>query len=125
LTGRPYLLTGITRQWLDDLGFPGGTVHVTDEVGQSWPSDSAVGQYKADFLLSAVIGQGFVLDMAYGNATSDIYAYEQAGIDKQKTYILGEHGGELLTVALGEDYLDHIEAVRDQPAAQQPFVRTW
>jgi hypothetical protein len=125
LTGRPYLLTGITRQWLDDLGFPRGTVRLTDSVASSWPSEGEVGQYKADYLRTVVIGQGFTLPAAYGNATTDIYAYEQAGIDKQRTYILGEHGGELLTVALGEDYLDHIEAVRDEPAAEQPFRRTW
>jgi hypothetical protein len=125
LTGRPYLLTGITRQWLDDLGFPRGTVRLTDSVASAWPSEGEVGQYKTEFLRTAVLGQGFTLDAAYGNATTDIYAYEQAEIDKQRTYILGEHGGELFTVALGEDYLDHIEVVRDEPAAEQPFRRTW
>jgi hypothetical protein len=125
LTGRPYLLTSMTRQWLDDLGFPRGTVRLTDSVASAWPSEGEVGQYKTEFLRTAVLDQGFILHAAYGNATTDIYAYEQANIDKQRTYILGEHGGELLTVALGEDYLDHIEAVRNEPAAEQPFRRTW
>jgi phosphatidate phosphatase PAH1 len=122
LTGRPYLLDGITREWLADLGFSGGTVHVTDEVGTAWPSDSHVGDYKAAFLQD-VLDKGFTFHAAYGNATTDIYAYEQAGIPKERTYILGSHGGESGTVALGEDYLAHIEAVLDEPPAEQPFHR--
>lgn len=122
LTGRPYLLDEISRAWLRDLGFPGGTVHLTDEVGDSWPSDAAVGDYKADFLRT-VTDQGFILHAAYGNASSDIYAYEQAGIAKERTYILGTRGGESQTIALGEGYTEHIEAVRDEPPAAQPFLR--
>ena len=122
LTGRPYLLDGITRDWLIDLGFPGGTVHLTDDVANSWPSDSQVGAYKADFLYS-IIDAGFIVEAAYGNATSDIYAYEQADIAKDRTYILGENGGTADTVALGEGYLEHIEVIRDEPATTQPFRR--
>lgn len=122
VTGRPYLLTQISRDWLRDLQFPGGTLRVTDEVGASWPSDSAVGTYKADYLHS-LIAQGFTIDIAYGNATTDIYAYEQAGIAKDRTYILGENGGMSSTIALGETYTDHIPAIRPEPAATQPFQR--
>ncbi|MCG8416938.1 MAG: hypothetical protein MJE77_03205 [Proteobacteria bacterium] len=122
LTGRPYLLDGITRDWLVDLGFPGGTVHLTDEVADSWPSESAVGDYKADFLRQ-LIDAGFVLYAGYGNATSDIYAYEEAGIAKQRTYILGEHGGESQTVAVGETYTEHIAEVGGEAPANQPFRR--
>ncbi|GAB4520442.1 MAG: hypothetical protein Tsb0020_39050 [Haliangiales bacterium] len=122
LTGRPYLLDAITRAWLDDLGFPAGTVHLTDDVAQSWPSDSAVGDYKAEFLID-VIAQGFAIDAAYGNASSDIYAYEQAAIAKQRTYILGENGGTLDTVALGEGYVAHRAEVSGEAPAAQPFVR--
>lgn len=122
LTGRPYLLDSLTRDWLIQLGFPAGTVHLTDDVSNSWPSEGQVGDYKADFLFS-VIDAGFTIDMAYGNATSDIYAYERVDIPKDVTFILGEHGGESDTVALGEGYLEHIEAVRDDVAATQPFFR--
>jgi hypothetical protein len=122
LTGRPYLLDGITRAWLADLGFPGGTVHVTDDVADSWPSDSEVGDYKAAFL-EQLQAKGFTFYAAYGNATSDIHAYEVAGIPKERTYILGSHGGESSTVALGEGYTAHVEAVAGEPRAEQPFRR--
>lgn len=123
LTGRPYLLSSLTRRWLDDLGFAPGTVRLTDSVTASWPSDSQVGQYKAEFLTGPVLGQGFVLDMAYGNATTDIYAYEQAAIAKGRTYILGEHGGASGTVALGEDYVQHNIDIAGDPPVTQPFRR--
>jgi phosphatidate phosphatase PAH1 len=122
LTGRPYLLDGITRAWLADLDFPGGTVHVTDDVADSWPSDSQVGDYKAAFL-QQLMDKGFTFYAAYGNAASDIHAYEVAGVPKERTYILGSRGGDSGTVALGESYTAHIEAVRDEPAAEQPFRR--
>lgn len=122
LTGRPYLLDGITRDWLADLDFPGGTVHVTDDVADSWPSDSAVGDYKAAFL-QELVAKGFTFHAAYGNATSDIHAYEVAGIPKERTYILGSNGGASGTVALGDGYGAHIEAVQGEPPAAQPFRR--
>ena len=99
-----------------------GTLHVTDELADSWPSDSQVGDYKAAFLLE-LMGKGFTVYAAYGNAASDIYAYEVAAIPKQRTYILGSRGGDDGTVALGEGYIAHIEAVADDPGAEQPFRR--
>ena len=122
LTGRPYLLDGLTRRWLEDLDYPTGTIHLTDEVSHSWPSNGAVGNYKADFLRQ-LTDAGLTIYAAYGNATSDIYAYEQAGIPKERTYILGEHGGESDTIALGDLYTDHLPEAQSQPDAQQPFRR--
>lgn len=122
LTGRPYLLDALTRTWLDDLDIPGGTLHLTDDVADSWPSDSAVGDYKAAFL-QEILAKGFTFHAAYGNATSDIHAYEVAGIPKERTFILGSHGGEAATIDLGEGYTAHIEDIRDEPAAEQPFRR--
>ena len=122
LTGRPYLLDALTRAWLDDLDIPGGTLHLTDDVADSWPSDSAVGDYKAAFL-QEILAKGFTFHAAYGNATSDIHAYEVAGIPKERTFILGSHGGEASTVALGEGYTAHIDDIRDEPAVEQPFRR--
>ena len=122
LTGRPYLLDGLTRDWLAELGFPSGTLHLTDDVANSWPSDGQVGEFKAGFL-QQLLDAGFDIHAAYGNATSDIFAYEQAGIAKERTFILGDHGGEDNTVALGEGYTEHIEAIVNEPVADQPFVR--
>ena len=119
LTGRPYALTAMTRGWLDTLGFPAGSVQLVADATQVLPTDGAVGTYKAD-TLAALQARGFQLDAAYGNATTDIYGYGEAGIDVSSTYILGEHGGEGGTVALGEAFTDHLAWLLTQPPAAQP-----
>lgn len=121
LTGRPYWLTDITREWLGDLSFPEGTLHVADSNAEVLPTDQAVGAYKRDYL-QALEDMGFVLDGAYGNATTDIYAYAQASIDPSRTWIAGDHGGESGTVDIGEDYLDHYADAAVEPVPTQPFV---
>jgi hypothetical protein len=120
LTGRPYLLTDITRRWLRQLGFAPGTVHVVDAVHDAMPTEAAVGTYKAVYLRG--LGERrFVLHSAYGNATTDIHAYEQAGIAKSRTFIVGPHGGERDTVDLGDSYLPHLDSAAREPAADQPL----
>lgn len=122
LTGRPYLLDELTRSWLTDLGFADGTVHLTDSVSLAWPSESQVGTFKADFL-QRMLDQGFVVHAAYGNATTDIYAYDRVGIARERTFILGDNGGQSGTVALGEGYTEHIGEIAGEAPAEQPFHR--
>jgi len=120
VTGRPYMLTGRSRQWLADLDFPPGSLHLCDDVADILPSNDAVGDYKAAYL-NLLISQGFEISAGYGNASTDIYAYDQAGIPKERTFILGENGGLENTVDLGDDYLSHIPQAESEPAAGQPF----
>ena len=55
--------------------------------------------------------EGWRFDYAYGNADSDIGAYEDAGIAKDATFIIGEEAGNEGTVAIeGEDWLAHTDA---------------
>lgn len=107
LTGRPYWLTRITRDWLAELGFAPGHLHLTDSNGEALPTESGVGAYKRDYLLY-LQSLGYVLDAAYGNATTDIYAYAAAGIDPARTWIIGDHGGEGGTQALSGGYVEHL-----------------
>jgi hypothetical protein len=120
LTGRPYLLTEHSRRWLVDVGCAPGVVHVADEVSEVVPTEAAVGSYKARYLES-LVALGVRLERAYGNAPTDIYAYERAGIPPEHTYVLGRHGGERGTVDLGDDYVAHLPVARAEPAAEQPF----
>ncbi|MCA9563907.1 MAG: hypothetical protein KC561_10485 [Myxococcales bacterium] len=121
ITGRPYWLTAISRQWLRDLGFPPGALRLTDSNRDALPTDSGVGEYKAD-ALDDLTSIGIVLNGAYGNASTDIYAYESAEVPLERTWILGSNGGDDGTVDLGDDYLDHLplaEAEGDSPTALQ------
>lgn len=120
LTGRPYNLTDITREWIDALSFPPGTVQLVADVSRILPTDGAVGTYKRDYL-DTLQARGFELDMGYGNATTDIFGYLGAGIGGNTAYILGTHGGEQGTVALGEDYTAHLNTIAGQSPPSQPF----
>ena len=64
-----------------------------------------------------------MVDFAYGNATTDIFAYAQAGVAPQQTMIMGDHGGEAGTVDGGEGYTQHLTDVGSEAPVQQPF--TW
>lgn len=120
LTGRPYNLTDLTREWLADLHYPPGTVHLVPNTADILPTIAAVGEYKAEYL-QGLLDQGFLLDGAYGNADTDIWAYAEAGIDPAATWILGDLGGDGGTVALGEDYLDHWATLQGSSPVVQPF----
>jgi len=120
LTGRPYLLTERTRLWLADLGFARGSLHVTDSNAEAVPNVAGVGTFKASYL-TGLKKLGFVLRAAYGNATTDIHAYGQAGIDPQRTFIVGPNGGKANTVALGDGYDAHLTDPQLTETVQQPF----
>ncbi|MCB9731740.1 MAG: hypothetical protein H6745_03785 [Deltaproteobacteria bacterium] len=120
LTGRPDFLNGITRGWLVDQGFPAGAVHLTDTNGQALPFDSGVGDYKAEFLDKEQGAEGgLVFAAAYGNATTDIYGYDEAGVDKARTFIIGDNAGADGTVAV-DSYATHLPTAQAMPAATTP-----
>jgi phosphatidate phosphatase PAH1 len=120
LTGRPYLMTDRSRSWLTDLGFPPGNLHLADNMDDILPSNESVGDYKAAYL-DSLTSKGFVIEAAYGNASTDVYAYELAGVSKDRTYITGTNGGSGGTVDVGDDYLGHLPDAEGEAAADQPF----
>ncbi len=120
LTGRPYLLTNITRGWLADLGFAPGTLHVTDSNSQAIPGTGGVGTFKAEYI-GGLRDAGFTLNAGYGNASTDLYAYGRTGVPAARTFIVGPHGGEAGSVALGDDYDAHLPVARSEAPPSQPF----
>ena len=103
LTGRPPFLGRPTREWLATHGFPAGMVFLMPESRDAWPSEGRVGTAKLE-RLKELQAKGLRIVRAYGNAATDISAYEGAGVDKGQTFILGKHGGERGTVKAGEGY---------------------
>jgi len=118
ITGRPDPLRPMTERWVEPR-FPPGPLHLTDTNTQAVPKDENVGNYKKEFV-QYLQAQGLDIVAAYGNATTDIYAYEQAGIPKARTFIIGTHRGERGTQALQGGYADHLPWVEAQPAATVP-----
>ena len=103
LSGRPPWLARPTRDWLAFHGFPPGVVLLMARTGDIVPSAERVGRAKTEHLADLKTA-GLVIVRAYGNATTDIQAYAAAGVPKDRTFILGVHGGKEGTVALGEAF---------------------
>ena len=122
LTGRPSTLDATTRAWLADLEFAAGVVHLTDHSSEVVPTDSGVGAYKRDFIRS-LLDAGMAIDVAYGNATTDIFAYLSAGLDADRVWIIGAHGGEEGTHAVDGSWTARAAEVAGGPAVEQPFTR--
>ncbi|MCK6572610.1 hypothetical protein L6V77_16105 [Myxococcota bacterium] len=119
VTGRPYFLNPATRDWLLGHGFPKGPVRTADSMSQVLPTEDGVQRYKRAYLQDLLERTGVIIPYAYGNASTDICAYAEAGLDPAQTYIIGPHAGEACagygpTVAV-EDYPGHLPALADLP----------
>jgi hypothetical protein len=93
MTGRPYWLSPQTRGYLAARSFAAGPLRVTDSNDDILPTEGSVGAYKLSNL-KAMLDAGYIVDYAYGNATTDIYAYLGAGIPADHVWIIGDHAGE-------------------------------
>ena len=99
-----------TERWLVEHEFPTDPETTVVVLSSMFVFDDTAQEYKADALMEQQAA-GWRFDYAYGNATSDIGAYADAGIDTAVTFIIGEHAGEGGTVAVaGEGWVEHAEA---------------
>ncbi len=105
LTARPHVFRAETRKWLDDRGFPAGPVISANSL----VFDESARTYKRTWVNWILNDFGWDVVAAYGNATSDIDAYEDAGIAKDITFIIGENAGQGGTTAIPDnDFSQHI-----------------
>lgn len=121
LTGRPYWLMPHTREWLEREGFAPGSVRTADRHRDVVPGDRGVGDFKLAFLQELQSSRGLIVEAAYGNASTDVYAYTSLGLDTARIFIRGKHGGRDGTVDAGDDWRDELEALREASPAQQPW----
>jgi len=121
LTGRPFPLTERTRDWLGDLDFPLGPLHVTNTFAEAAPTEGGVGTFKKTFL-TALQAAGFVIDLAYGNATTDIFAYLGAGIAADHAWIIGPNAGQQGTNAVMDSWEPRAAEVAAEAPVEQPFA---
>jgi LNS2-like protein (lipin/Ned1/Smp2) len=107
LTARPDVFRNETRNWLRDLGFPIGPLVTAATV-----EDAAI--YKTLWLNRMIQSFGWVAVAAYGNADTDITAYENAGIPKSETFIVGPLAGQRGTTPIDNmDFTAHIASYVD------------
>lgn len=120
LTGRPYWLSEMTRTWLADEQFVPGPLRVTDSNRDILPTEGSVGTFKRA-QLAELVAAGFVIDAAYGNATTDISAYLGVGVDPSSVWIIGAHAGERGTHAVTDSWSARAGEVAASRKIAQPF----
>jgi len=120
MTGRPYWLSDQTRSYLAGRGFSVGPLRVADSNTDILPTEGSVGDYKLTNL-KAVMAAGLTVDFAYGNATTDIYAYLGAGVPASDVWIIGDHAGEQGTHPVTGTWVARAVEVTAMPAVTQPF----
>jgi hypothetical protein len=114
LTARPHNFRAETRAWLDAHDFPvGGVISANTLV-----FDQSARDYKSAWAKRLLEDYGWSVVAAYGNAESDIQAYEDAGIPKDITFVVGPFAGASGTQTIADnDYGAHIaEFVDPYPA---------
>lgn len=121
VTGRPYYLTQRSRDWLAGLAFAPGPLHLAPSTGAALPTNGGVGDFKKAWL-EDLIARGYVLDLAYGNATTDIYAYTGAGVAADQQWIIGTNGGMDGTNAVTDTWAARVTDVGQAQAVTQPFA---
>ncbi|MBK6517645.1 MAG: hypothetical protein IPG04_26895 [Polyangiaceae bacterium] len=105
LTARPHEFRAETRSWLRDEGFPVGPVITANAL----VVDESARVYKRSWLNRVIDDFQWEIVAAYGNAASDIDAYEDAGVPKDISFIIGELAGQSGTVAIpNNDFTAHI-----------------
>lgn len=96
-----------TERWLMEHDFPRG-VRTDLILSPTLVLGENTRTYKAQALMDKQ-AEGWVFDAAYGNADTDITAYEDAGIAKDTTFIIGDQAGMMGTQAIeGEDFVMHV-----------------
>lgn len=99
-----------TERWLLEHDFPTDPTTTLVVLSPMFVLDDSAVEFKTGALMDQQAA-GWRFDYAYGNATSDIDAYANAGIDLATTFIIGEHAGEGGTVAVaGEGWVEHTAA---------------
>jgi len=120
LTGRPSWLLERTRTWLSGRGFAAGPVHTADSNAEILPTDGSVGAYKRAWL-TELAQLGYTVDLAYGNATTDIHAYAGVGIGAARQWVIGPNAGVEGTHAVTSSWTARTAEVAAGPRVVQPF----
>ncbi len=109
VTARPYWVTKDAREWFAKSGIPAWFYRSNPYGDGPIPPDTQAHKTANIQYLRNTVGLNIV--RAYGNATTDIAAYADAGLPKAETYIIGEHAGKEGTQPVYNDYSYHYSTV--------------
>ena len=117
LTARPYWMAKGSREWLRNEMQQSDWHLRLNADGEIPSSFGGHAEYKRDYI-NKLKSEGLDIVRAYGNASTDIEAYEEAGIPKSETYIIGDNAGDEGTQDVGSDYSQHfLNVVQNTPNA--------
>eukprot|EP00659_Diplonema_papillatum_P005252 gene5252-8016_t len=104
LTARPYWFSEETREWMEYMQLPPGHLHhkATGNL-----LDSNTEAFKTEYI-AYLLAAGLDIVRVYGNADTDIAAYENNKMPKDDTYIIGSNAGEKGTQPVVDDYGLHL-----------------
>ncbi len=119
LTGRPQLFNKYSHDWLDSHGLPPGVVRLTDDAADVVPAEAGVQVFKTEVLKALIASHGAKIRAGHGNATTDIGAYQAAGIPNEDLYIIGPHAGKSGSTAV-QSYTALLGKLAKYPEAVQP-----
>lgn len=122
LSGRQGSAYNMTLEWLIKHGYPPGPIHLTRTHLPTLPVYVSVGHFKIKYM-EELRSKGLELYAAYGNTGTDIKAYENVGIPKERTFIVGPHGGKKNTRAV-KDFTSHIPEILLLPDSDKPLPYT-
>jgi hydroxymethylpyrimidine pyrophosphatase-like HAD family hydrolase len=124
LTARPQSLQWYTRQFLSLWGFPLNNLTAMVFAPQRLQNDQEKRTYKRTTIQNMTEELGLEFRYAYGDSTSDFWAYQDAGIDSKRVFAtrrfdeencLPGNWSECL-----DDYVDHLQYIERQPLASDP-----
>lgn len=103
--------TEATSDWLDEHGFPRSTDDLTLATGLG-ATGSAVRTYKAE-TIEALQAEGWEIRYAYGNADTDVEAYQDAGIPDEHIFLVGELAGQMGVQGItdGDAYTNYLASM--------------
>lgn len=108
ITARVYWYAKGTRRWLRSQNIPQWSLKTSFSNSTSLLHTT---DYKRDYI-NAIKAEGIEVVRAYGNASTDIEAFLQAGIDPDEIYIIGDNAGNQGTQPIWEpDYYNHLAQV--------------
>ena len=109
VTARPYWVTKDAREWFAKVGIPSWFYRTNPYGDGPIPPDTVEHKTNTIKYLRETVGLDII--RAYGNATTDITAYANAGIPKAATYIIGQNAGVDGTQPVYNDYSYHYSTV--------------
>ncbi len=119
LTGRPQVVNRYTRLWLTKHTFPIGVLLLTESIASLPPTVDGVQKFKTETLSAIMANTGAQFPVGFGNAVTDIGAYQAIKIPNVDLYVVGPEAGKSGSTAI-TTYTDLLPKLVKYPNQIQP-----